>query len=49
MFCSKCGTKLNENAKFCQECGEKVIENEDAITGEVVSKKDVDNTPKKDS
>ncbi len=21
MFCSKCGTKINDNAKFCKECG----------------------------
>lgn len=21
MFCSQCGTKLSENAKFCQKCG----------------------------
>ena len=21
MFCSKCGNKINEEAKFCKECG----------------------------
>ena len=24
MFCSKCGTKLMDGAKFCPNCGEKV-------------------------
>ena len=26
MFCSECGNKLNENAKFCDKCGAKVGE-----------------------
>ena len=25
MQCTKCGSELNQNAKFCSECGEKVI------------------------
>ena len=24
MFCSKCGTQLNEDAKFCNNCGERL-------------------------
>ena len=24
MFCSKCGTQLNEDAKFCNSCGERI-------------------------
>ncbi|WP_302272997.1 zinc ribbon domain-containing protein [Brachyspira aalborgi] len=27
MFCSKCGTQLNEDAKFCNNCGERIIVN----------------------
>ena len=27
MFCSKCGTQLNEDAKFCNNCGERIITN----------------------
>ncbi|MFT9278374.1 MAG: zinc ribbon domain-containing protein [Bifidobacterium sp.] len=26
MFCSQCGTKLNDNAKFCSRCGHRVIQ-----------------------
>ncbi|MCH3975867.1 MAG: zinc-ribbon domain-containing protein [Bifidobacterium tibiigranuli] len=26
MFCSQCGTKLNDNAKFCSRCGQRVIQ-----------------------
>ena len=26
MYCSKCGTKLGENANFCQKCGTAVIQ-----------------------
>lgn len=25
MFCSKCGTKLEDNAKFCPQCGTKIV------------------------
>ena len=25
MFCRKCGTPIQDNAKFCPKCGEKVI------------------------
>ena len=25
MFCVKCGTKLEENAKFCVKCGKEVV------------------------
>ena len=28
MYCRKCGTKLNDNAKFCKNCGEPVINKE---------------------
>ena len=27
MFCSKCGTQLNDDAKFCNNCGERIITN----------------------
>ena len=27
MFCSKCGTQLNEDAKFCNNCGERIVVN----------------------
>lgn len=30
MFCTKCGTKLDDNAKFCTGCGAKVEKNEPA-------------------
>ena len=25
MFCSKCGTRLEDNAKFCQHCGSEIV------------------------
>lgn len=25
MYCQKCGTKLEDNAKFCPECGQKIV------------------------
>lgn len=25
MYCRKCGTKINDNAKFCDSCGEAVV------------------------
>ena len=28
MFCSKCGTENEENAKFCSKCGAKLPEHE---------------------
>ena len=48
MFCSKCGHKLSDEAKFCPECGEKVsfaksesIENEPAdVLGQIEYSKD---------
>ena len=24
MYCNKCGTKLDDNAKFCNKCGNKI-------------------------
>ena len=33
MFCSKCGTKLEDDAKFCSQCGNKLVRNKgSAIT-----------------
>ena len=27
MFCSECGTKIKDDAKFCFNCGAKITEN----------------------
>lgn len=27
MYCTKCGTKLSEDAKFCNECGTSTVRN----------------------
>lgn len=29
--CSKCGKKINPNAKFCRECGEPIIKETEII------------------
>ena len=44
MFCSKCGTKLEEGAKFCPECGATVENQKSGNTIEGVSGVYVDNT-----
>ncbi|WRK52020.1 zinc ribbon domain-containing protein [Coprobacillaceae bacterium CR2/5/TPMF4] len=44
MFCSKCGTKLEEGAKFCPECGATVENQKNGNTIEGVSGVYVDNT-----
>ena len=28
MFCTSCGSKIDEGSKFCQKCGEKLAENQ---------------------
>ena len=30
MFCSNCGKKLNDDAKFCDACGTKVSKNDES-------------------
>lgn len=48
MFCGKCGTKLNEDAKFCGKCGTKVnktanntnVNNLNSFIGNIVKKND---------
>ncbi|WP_078556007.1 zinc ribbon domain-containing protein [Bacillus alkalicellulosilyticus] len=30
MFCSKCGTKIEDNSNFCISCGSKVVSNIDS-------------------
>ena len=32
MFCTKCGTKLEDNAKFCPQCGNKVSGGSGSVT-----------------
>lgn len=44
MFCSKCGIKLEEGAKFCPECGATVENQKSGNTIEGVSGVYVDNT-----
>ncbi|MEI0530669.1 zinc ribbon domain-containing protein [Brachyspira pilosicoli] len=36
MFCQKCGTQINDGAKFCTNCGEKVLVSE-STENEIVS------------
>lgn len=36
MFCSNCGSKLQDGAKFCSECGTKVVSVSDAQVDDVV-------------
>lgn len=38
MFCSKCGVKMNETAKFCSRCGNKNIQEDNGITKEPLNK-----------
>lgn len=38
MFCSECGTKVPEGAKFCFNCGAKLISNNISIQAQVVTK-----------
>lgn len=45
MYCRKCGTKLNDNAKFCKNCGEPVI-NKEIIKEPETPKIENDETPK---
>lgn len=35
MFCSNCGTKVNDNANFCPQCGA-TVNGENQTTGETV-------------
>ena len=32
MYCNKCGTKLDDNAKFCNKCGNKIKKNDSENT-----------------
>ena len=38
MYCTKCGTKLREGAKFCQACGQPVPKVKPALSAESVNK-----------
>jgi len=40
LYCSNCGKKLNENAKFCDNCGKSVIQKETEIRDEGIVHKD---------
>lgn len=44
MFCSKCGTKLNDDAVFCSECGNRVAQPQEAPASEAPTQAPTDNS-----
>ena len=44
MFCSKCGTKLSDDAKFCHVCGNACYENGNMVNASANVQADADNT-----
>lgn len=49
MFCSKCGTKVEEGAKFCPQCGATINNQEEGNIAESGNTINVDPTPIKNS